>query len=365
MALSAGRHDINIGVSPNDSTGDTIRAGGEKINHMFSEIYSAIGDGSSISFTSSTTLAQIIAISSDLGSYVANTNTLLNKMDDVYNSIGDGTVLTFNVATYLNETQTLTNKTIAAIDNNLVVNLEELTNVNSSPVVSESILTYDPGSSEWVGKAPAVYGPVLETLTPNVASTYDVGSSTYPFRHLFLSNTISLGTETIQLDANGDISFSAPIAASSITSHSVVTQVLTQNANAVFCSVVGDDVLYDTTFDNAYGSWIPFPFDEIESESPAGGWDTSYYEYTVQVPGTYKVSLHMMAPSTHANAEFMLVTTMAKDGGTVYHKRGWIAINDSEQSKDYYLPDAVVGDKFWVDYWGMFYQRSQISITRI
>ena len=73
----------------------------------------------------------------------------------------------------------------------------------------------------------------------------------------------------------------------------------------------------------------------------------------------------MMAPSTHANAEFMLVTAMAKDGGTVHHKRGWIAINDSEQSKDYYLPNAVVGDKFWVDYWGMFYQRSQISITRI
>ena len=104
MALALGRHNINIGASPNDSSGDTIRLGGEKINHMFLEIYKAMGDGNTISFTSSTTLAQIIAISSDLGSYVANTNTLLNKMDDVYNSIGDGTVLTFNVATYLNET---------------------------------------------------------------------------------------------------------------------------------------------------------------------------------------------------------------------------------------------------------------------
>ena len=86
MALAPGRKEINIGASPNDSNGDTIRDGGEKINHMFQEVYNAIGDGDDISFASSTTLAQIIAISSDLGSYVANTNTLMNKMDDVYTS---------------------------------------------------------------------------------------------------------------------------------------------------------------------------------------------------------------------------------------------------------------------------------------
>ena len=106
-------------------------------------------------------------------------------------------------------------------------------------------------SSEWIGKEPSVYGHVLESLTPNVAATYDVGTSTYPFRHLFLSNTISLVTETITLDANGDIAFSAPIAASSITSHSVVTQVLTQNTAAVYCAVIGG---YDftLTFNNVH-----------------------------------------------------------------------------------------------------------------
>ena len=364
MALALGRHNINIGASPNDSSGDTIRLGGEKINHMFLEIYKAMGDGNTISFTSSTTLAQIIAISSDLGSYVANTNTLLNKMDDVYNSIGDGTVLTFNVATYLNETQTLTNKTIAAIDNNLVINLEELTNVNSSPVVSESILTYDPGSSEWVGKAPAVYGPVLETLTPNVASTYDVGSSTYPFRHLFLSNTISLGTETITLDANGDISFSAPIAASSITSQTVVTQVLTQNTSSVYCAAIGGHG-FDTTFDNQHGVWIPFPFDEVESENPPGCFDTTYFEYVVKIPGTYKVTLCMLAPATNPNAEFVLISSNAVTNVETTYNQGWVFINDSEQSKDYYLADMGVGDKIWCEYWGLFYQRSQISINRI
>ena len=251
----------------------------------------------------------------------------MNQMDDVYQAIGDGTNLTFNVATYLNETQTLTNKTIAAIDNNLVINLEELTNVNSTPVAIESILTYDPASSEWIGKEPSVYGPVLESLTPNVAATYDVGSSTYPFRHLFLSNTISLGTETITLDANGDIAFSAPIAASSITSHSVVTQVLTQNTAAVYCAVIGG---YDftLTFNNTTPAWITFPFDKIEAESPAGSFDDiNFYEYTVPVDGTYKVTLCMLSPATNPNAEFRLMSSNAITGVVTTYNQGWIFLN--------------------------------------
>ena len=112
-----------------------------------------------------------------------------------------------------------------------------MTNVNSTPVSIESILTYDAVNSEWVGKEPSVYGPVLESLVPNVAATYDVGTATLPFNNLFISNTISLGTETNTLDEN-DIAFSAPIAASSITSHSVVTQVLTQNTCCLYCAVI-------------------------------------------------------------------------------------------------------------------------------
>lgn len=41
---------INVGTTVNDGTGSTIRAGGQIVNANFSEVYSAIGDGSSISF---------------------------------------------------------------------------------------------------------------------------------------------------------------------------------------------------------------------------------------------------------------------------------------------------------------------------
>jgi len=42
---------INVGSTVNDGTGSTIRAGGQIVNANFTEVYNAIGDGSSISFS--------------------------------------------------------------------------------------------------------------------------------------------------------------------------------------------------------------------------------------------------------------------------------------------------------------------------
>lgn len=39
---------INLGISPNDGTGDTIRSGGDKINDNFNEVYASIGNGTNI-----------------------------------------------------------------------------------------------------------------------------------------------------------------------------------------------------------------------------------------------------------------------------------------------------------------------------
>ena len=45
MALQS----LNIGTIANDGTGDNLRVGGDKINDNFSEIYTAFGDGSTLS----------------------------------------------------------------------------------------------------------------------------------------------------------------------------------------------------------------------------------------------------------------------------------------------------------------------------
>ena len=52
MALQS----INIGTAANDGTGDNLRVGGDKINDNFSEIYTAFGNGSSLSSLAVTAL---------------------------------------------------------------------------------------------------------------------------------------------------------------------------------------------------------------------------------------------------------------------------------------------------------------------
>ena len=51
---------IGIGASANDNTGDTLRAGGDKINDNFNEVYGAIGNGTDVQLSvSGPTLNQV------------------------------------------------------------------------------------------------------------------------------------------------------------------------------------------------------------------------------------------------------------------------------------------------------------------
>ena len=42
------KQGISTGTTPNDGSGDSLLAGAIKINSNFDELYSAIGDGSSL-----------------------------------------------------------------------------------------------------------------------------------------------------------------------------------------------------------------------------------------------------------------------------------------------------------------------------
>ena len=43
------KQTVGIGSSANDGTGDTLRAGADKINDNFNEIYAEFGDGTNLS----------------------------------------------------------------------------------------------------------------------------------------------------------------------------------------------------------------------------------------------------------------------------------------------------------------------------
>ena len=42
------KQSLNLGTAANDNTGDTLRAGGDKINDNFTELYDAVGAGGEI-----------------------------------------------------------------------------------------------------------------------------------------------------------------------------------------------------------------------------------------------------------------------------------------------------------------------------
>ena len=78
------RKVINTGAAPNDGTGDNLRVGGGKVNDNFSELYTAFGDGSTLT----------------AGTFVTttSTNTFENKSISLTDNTITGTTAEFNTA---------------------------------------------------------------------------------------------------------------------------------------------------------------------------------------------------------------------------------------------------------------------------
>ncbi len=69
------KQEINIGLSPNDGSGDNLRSGGEKINSNFTELYGAVSDNINGGFTDyndSATATTPIVLLSDTWTAVPN-----------------------------------------------------------------------------------------------------------------------------------------------------------------------------------------------------------------------------------------------------------------------------------------------------
>jgi hypothetical protein len=77
---------IGTGSTANDGTGDTLRAAGIKINDNFSEMYTALGDGTAISLTS--TAAELNILDG-----VTATAAELNVLDGITSDVGELNIL--------------------------------------------------------------------------------------------------------------------------------------------------------------------------------------------------------------------------------------------------------------------------------
>ena len=179
------KQTINIGSIPNDGTGTTLRDGGDLINDNFNEIYGAIGNGTTITLTSTPTelnllsgvSALVTASTSDVftnKSISGSTNTLSNIGNSSLTnssititgddssaqsiSLGGGILFTGgsgittsvsgNEITFATDgsivtetsTDTLTNKTISGSSNTL-------SNIGNSSLTNSAITLVDESSS--------------------------------------------------------------------------------------------------------------------------------------------------------------------------------------------------------------------------
>ena len=108
------KQTIDIGSSANDGTGSSLRAGGDLINDNFNEIYTALGDGSTLSsgFVTASSTATFTNKTYDLG---GTGNSFTGSLAEFNTALqGDSFVSLTGSETLSNKT--LTTPTIAEID---------------------------------------------------------------------------------------------------------------------------------------------------------------------------------------------------------------------------------------------------------
>jgi len=187
---------INRGSTANDGTGDNLRAGANKINLNFDEIYTAIGDGTNINGT-----IKIADDSSTVVTLSANGETLRLLGGTGITSTISGNDLTLAVdpsaVVTATGTATLTNKTINGPDNTL-------TNIANSSLANNSVTVSDGSNTSPValGGTLTFAGTANEVNVVENAGTVTIGMP----NNVTVSNNLSVGGNAIitgNLTVNG------------------------------------------------------------------------------------------------------------------------------------------------------------------
>ena len=90
--------EVNIGTTPNDSTGDTLRDAFEKVNLNFNEVYDTFGNGSNVSNSYMITLSSVYNFANLLSDQLgALSNTVIITNDDA-NNLSEVVILAYDQA---------------------------------------------------------------------------------------------------------------------------------------------------------------------------------------------------------------------------------------------------------------------------
>jgi len=252
------KQTINRGSLANDGTGDNLRAGANKVNSNFDEIYTAIGNGSTIDGT-----IKVADDSSTVATISANGETLKILGGTAITSVLSGNTLTISAdaSSLLTATgsATITNKTIDLTDNTLSTTLAEL-----NTAVSDATVVSTAGSETLTNKT--INGPD-NTLTniPNSAldsiTNAKLTNSTISIKDdASTIDTVALG-ETLTFEGGSGIT--TTVTGNKVTfatDGSIVTETSTDTLTNKTISGA-DNTITNLTFDSTTsGSKIRFNF---------------------------------------------------------------------------------------------------------
>jgi hypothetical protein len=194
------KQSINIGSTANDGTGSTLRDGGDLINDNFNEIYTKLGDGSTLTSAitatattltlSNTSFASFqIKDTSDDHTYNFTVNELAANRNVELPLLGSDDVFVFEA-----HSQTLTNKTLTTPIANAGIQLK---NGATSAGFLEFFEDSDNGTNKVTLIGPASTGDVTITL-PSTAGTVALTSDV----SVTDSSTTTFSNKSIDLDSN-------------------------------------------------------------------------------------------------------------------------------------------------------------------
>ena len=194
------KQSINIGSSANDGTGSTLRDGGDLINDNFNEIYTKLGDGSTLTSAITATATTLTLSNTSFASfqikdtsedhtYNFTVNELAANRNVELPLLGSDDVFVFEA-----HTQTLTNKTLTTPIANAGIQLK---NGATSAGFLEFFEDSDNGTNKVTLIGPASTGDVTITL-PSTAGTVALTSDV----SVTDSSTTTFSNKSIDLDSN-------------------------------------------------------------------------------------------------------------------------------------------------------------------
>ena len=207
MALQS----INIGTAANDGTGDNLRVGGDKINDNFSEIYTAFGNGSSLS-----SLA-VTALNGATANELVTVGATTTELDAEGNLTFDGSTLAVTGA--------VTVSGLTTLSGNLVIpnagNIGSAGDTDAIAIASGGAVTFSQRDVHSSGITIADGGEIGSASDTDAITISAAGVATFSQRDVHSSGiTVADGgqigsasdADSIAIAANGVVTFSqAPV----------------------------------------------------------------------------------------------------------------------------------------------------------